>query len=90
MGPRVQSDLEMGNVGADPAKGWGRPRSQNSPASNEAACDPTGVMTTACPSKKTIATRETPDGDDASREVGVVNRTLARDRPGRVGSRRGP
>jgi hypothetical protein len=29
-----RAGLEKQDVGADPAKGWGRPRSQNSPASN--------------------------------------------------------
>jgi hypothetical protein len=76
-------------VGADPAKGWGRPRSQNSPASNKAACDPTGVMTTACLSKKIAATRENPGGGRVPRSM-PSDRTPARDRPGRLGSRRGP
>jgi hypothetical protein len=75
-------------VGADPAKGWGRPRSQNLPASNTAACGPTGVMTTACRSKKIAATRETLGGGGVPKRT-ASNRTPARDRPGRVGSRTG-
>src|SRR6516164_2419872 len=48
MGER-RAGLETGNVGADPAKGWGRPPSQVCQGSdNSPTCSPTGVMATAC------------------------------------------
>jgi len=43
-----RAGLETGNVGADPAMGWGRPRSQVSGERNDPSCGPTGVMATAC------------------------------------------
>ena len=43
-----RAGLETGNVGADPAKGWGRPRSQVSGERLDPTCGPTGVMATAC------------------------------------------
>ena len=43
-----RAGLETSNVGADPAKGWGRPLSQVSGERNDPSCGPTGVMATAC------------------------------------------
>jgi hypothetical protein len=43
-----RAGLETGNVGADPAKGWGRPWSQISGERIDPVCGPTGVMAMAC------------------------------------------
>jgi hypothetical protein len=43
-----RAGLENVNVGADPARGWGRPLSQGSGERLDPACGPTGVRATAC------------------------------------------
>jgi hypothetical protein len=43
-----RAGLEKSNVGADPARGWGRPLSQAHGERNDPACGPTGVRATAC------------------------------------------
>src|SRR5262249_36619568 len=54
------------------------------PRANRAS-EPTGVMTTACLDGGAEATREAPSGESRG-----LNRTPVRDRPGRMGWRRGP
>src|SRR5207244_1937547 len=43
-----RAGLEKDNVGADPARGWGRPLSQVPGERRDPTCGPTGVRATAC------------------------------------------
>jgi hypothetical protein len=57
--------LETGNVGADPAKGWGRPQSQVSGERRDPTCGPTGVMATACLHREIGRNTGSPSGGSA-------------------------
>ena len=53
---------ETSNVGADPAKGWGRPPSQVPGERLDPTCGPTGVMATACLHKESGRNTGSPSG----------------------------
>ena len=64
-----RAGLEKRDVGADPARGWGRPPSWLTGERNDPSHGPTGVLATACLYTEIDATRETPDGGYGQREA---------------------
>src|SRR5712692_3576519 len=71
---------ETYNAGADPADIWGKPPSSMSGEQPDPIDGPAGVVATACLQRRTNATREAP-----AVRGSPLNRTPARDRPGRRG-----
>jgi len=80
-------------VGAKPSSG------QEQDGSDDSAHGSAGVMTTACPARGEVRKRGSPDavkdieesrGIHGDSRDGAFNRTPVRDRPGYIGSRKGP
>jgi len=93
-----RAGLETANVGADPAKGWGRPPSQQQ-GSEVPGCGPTGVMATACVHREIGRNTGSPSGGPSdqpdAREgqagpCGVADRPAVPSKPGNAGGGKGP
>ena len=94
-----RAGLETGNVGADLAKGWGRPPSQLTGERLLPGCGPTGVMATACVHREIGCNTGNPSGGPTdqldAREgqagpCGVADRSVVPTKPGNAGGGKGP